>query len=218
MSDCRCEQICSKFDEPYARGKLERYRSSGPDATTRMLLHAIAAEGVEGRTLLDIGGGVGAIQHELIRRGVSSVQEVEASPAYAAACRAEARAQGHRERITHLVGDFGSLVEQVLPADIVTLDRSVCCWHDPLALVDQSAAKSRWLYGLVYPRDAWWVRYGWRYWGNLKQLLKRSGLRLQTPRSADVERILAGHGLHLRSSRRSGVWQIALFGRESGPA
>jgi hypothetical protein len=55
------------------------------------------------------------------------------------------------------------------------------------------------------------VRYGWRSWGNLKQLIKRSGLRLATPRSAEVETVLARHGLQLRHQTTSGVWQIALF-------
>jgi len=106
----------------------------------------------------------------------------------------------------------------VEPADIVTLDRSVCCWHDPLTLVDQSAAKSRWLYGLVYPRDAWWVRHGWRYLSNARQMLKRSSLRLTTPRSADVEAVLARHGLHRHSHRNLGVWQVAVYAKEVGRA
>ena len=216
MTDCRCEQVSSSFDEAYAAEKLASYRAHGPDPSTRALLDAISVADIRGRTLLDIGGGVGAVQHELLRLGVASVQEVEASTAYATACRAEAGRQGHGDRIAHLSGDFGSRADAVDPADIVTLDRSVCCWHDPLTLIDQSAAKARWLYGLVYPRDVWWVRYGWRYLSNLRQVLKRSGLRLSTPRTNDVERILARHHLRLRRRTHVGVWQVAVFVRGAG--
>jgi hypothetical protein len=212
--DCRCDTGDWKFDEAYAAGKLARYRSMGPDPSTRLLIDMISSEEIRGKTLLDIGGGVGAIQHELLRMGVASAQDVEASVAYVDACRREADRQGHADRIAHFSGDFGSLAGEVMPADIVTLDRSVCCWPDPLALVDQSAAASRWLYGVVYPRDAWWVRHGWRNLGNARQIVKRSGLRLSTPRTADVERILARHGLRRRRHARSGVWQIALFAKD----
>lgn len=210
---CRCDRVAARFDEAYAAEKLARYRTTGPDPSTRALLDAITAEGVSGRTLLDIGGGVGAVQHELLRRGVATAQEVEASTAYVAACRAEAERQGHGDRITHLHGDFGSVALDVEPADIVTLDRSVCCWDDPLTLIDHSAGKARWLYGLVYPRDVWWVRHGWRNLSNVRQVLKRNSLRLSTPRTADVEATLARHGFRRWHHAEVGVWQIVLFRR-----
>ena len=99
----------------------------------------------------------------------------------------------------------------------VTLDRSLCCWHAPLELVDSSAGMAQRLYGLVFPRDTWWVRYGWRTWGNVRQIMKRSGLRLVTPRAADIEAILARHDLHPRYRATSGVWQVALFAKGAGP-
>ncbi len=218
MTECQCDPIASRFDEAYAAEKLELYRSAGADPSSRALIEAISTHDVRGRTLLDIGGGVGAIQHELLRRGLDSVQEVEASPAYGAACRTEAERLGHADRIRHLSGTFASVADAVDPADIVTLNRSVCCWHDPLTLLDQAAAKSRWLFGLVYPRDVWWVRHGWRHLGNIRQVLSRSSLRLSTPRAADIEAVLGSHGLHRGSQRSVGVWQIAVFAMEPGGA
>ena len=214
MTECQCDGVGTRFDEAYAAEKLARYRSAGPDPSTQMLIDLVAEEDIQGLTLLDIGGGVGAVQHGLIERGVARALEVEASPSNAAACAAEAERQGHGERVTHLSGDFASVSRHVEPADIVTLDRSVCCWHDPLGLIDQSAAKARWLYAVVYPRDAWWVRHVWRHFGNLKQILKRNSLRLSTPRSKDVEATLAEHGLSLAHHREMGVWQIALFAKD----
>lgn len=215
MPECDCDGIDLKFDEAYAAEKLEAYRSHGPDPSTRALIDAISAEDVRGLTLLDIGGGVGAVQHDLLERGLASAQEVEASAANVAACQAEAEARGHANRISHVTGDFASVADKLAPADIVTLDRSLCCWPQPLALIDGSAGMARRLYGLVYPRDTWWVRYGWRTWGNVRQIVKRTGLRLMTPRSAAVEAILAQHGLYLHRHATIGVWQVALFARET---
>ena len=214
MKSCQCEGIAAEFDDDYAAEKLELYRQSGPDPTTHALVEAIRAEAdIEGMTLLDIGGGVGVVQHELLEAGLSSAVEVEASEAYAAANRGEADRQGHADRITHIAGDFSSVAGDIEPADIVTLDRSVCCWHDMPGLVSRSAEKTRHLYGLVYPRDVWWVRYGWRVFGNARHMIRRNPMRAYIHRTREVEAILEGKGLTRRSYREMGVWQVVVFAR-----
>jgi hypothetical protein len=213
MSSCQCEGIESRFDAAYATQKLERYRRAGPDATTRVLLDALRREGVHGMTLLDIGGGVGAVQHELLQSGVTSVVEVEASAAYQDACRQESERRGHAGRIEHRLGDFGSLANAIEPADIVTLDRAVCCWPDMPGLVRPSAARARRLYGLVYPRDDWWVRIGWRSFSRLRLLARSNPMRVFVHRTRDVEAIVREEGLVRRSRRTMGVWQVVVFAR-----
>ncbi len=216
MSSCQCEGIESRFDAAYAAEKLERYRRLGPDATTRALLDALRGEGVQGMTLLDIGGGVGAVQHELLRSGVASVVEVEASAAYQDACRREAERQGHAGRIEHRLGDFGSMADSIGPADIVTLDRAVCCWPDMPGLVRPSAARAGRFYGLVYPRDDWWVRIGWRTLTRLRLVAKANPMRVFVHRTRDLEALLREEGLVRRSHRTMGVWQVVVFARDSG--
>ena len=78
---CRqCKGIEKVFDEKEANRGLRKYRKNGPDKTTKILIDAIISRGVDGKTLLDIGGGVGAIQHELLKAGASKSIGVEASP------------------------------------------------------------------------------------------------------------------------------------------
>ncbi len=108
MDCCQCQGIEAKFDQKYVTKKLDKYRRQGPKETTRQLIEALQAEGVEGMTLLDIGGGVGDIQHELLKSGVRTAINNEASTAYVEACRAEAERQGHADRVRHLQGNFRS--------------------------------------------------------------------------------------------------------------
>jgi hypothetical protein len=68
MTCSQCQGIEDLFSEEYVAGELKRYRRRGPDKTTRILIEALKKDGVEGETLLDIGGGLGAIQHELLAR------------------------------------------------------------------------------------------------------------------------------------------------------
>jgi magnesium-protoporphyrin O-methyltransferase len=115
----------SFYDEKRAASELRKYRERGPIPSTRALIEALKAEGVEDATLLDIGGGIGAIQHELLDAGVTHATRVDASTSYLDATREESRRRGHDERVTYLHGDFVELAESVPAAAIVTLDRVI---------------------------------------------------------------------------------------------
>ena len=66
MSQCQCEVIERCFDTERVRRELTEYRRHGAASATRLLIEALQAESLEGMTLLDIGGGLGAIQHALV--------------------------------------------------------------------------------------------------------------------------------------------------------
>ncbi len=212
MNCCQCQGIEELFSQQYVNKELLRYRAKGPDKTTRMLTEAIKEEGVDGLTLLDIGGGVGAIQHELIDAGVQHVTSVEASTAYLTAAKAEAQRRGLQIVFSYHHGNFVDLAADIAPADIVTLDRVICCYHDMENLVGLSAARARKLYGLVYPRDAWWVKIGLAL-ENFFFRLRRSPFRTFSHPTKAVEDILGSNGLKRRSYRQTLVWQVVVYSR-----
>jgi magnesium-protoporphyrin O-methyltransferase len=87
MSCCATtSRVESVFNDKLASHDLRRYRRKGPRRSTRLLVAALKAEGVEGKTLLDIGGGIGAIPHELLDAGAASATSVEASRPYSERC------------------------------------------------------------------------------------------------------------------------------------
>ena len=212
MASCQCQGIENQFDRREAANKLADYHKHGPSGSTRLLIAALKETGVEGRTLLDIGGGIGTIQLELMKAGARSAISVDASTAYVEAARAEAHRQGLENRIQFQHGDFVELAESVPPADIVTLDRSLCCYPDMPALVGKSASRAKSLYALVYPRDTWWIRLGLGAENWFQQLRGRSFRVFAHPTQA-VETILKRNGLQRRFYRLAGVWQIAIFAR-----
>jgi 2-polyprenyl-3-methyl-5-hydroxy-6-metoxy-1,4-benzoquinol methylase len=129
------------YNEKFAAAELRRYRQKGPIPPTRALIEALKAEGVGGGTLLDIGGGIGAIQHELLDAGLARATSVDASAPYLDAAREESDRRGHGGRVTYRHGDFVELAESV-PG----------CRHR-----DARPCAQR-LYGLVYPRDTLMMR------------------------------------------------------------
>jgi magnesium-protoporphyrin O-methyltransferase len=212
MDCCQCKGIESVFNEAEARSHLKSYRKDGPAKTTRLLIEALRSQGVEGMTLLDIGGGVGAIQHELLREGVTRATAVDASSAYLEADRRETERQGNTDRVSFYHGNFVDLAPQITGADIVTLDRVICCYHDVQSLVGLSAEKARALYGLVYPRDTWWIRMGLAL-GNLWLRISRNPFRGYVHPTQTVEALVRERGLTRRYHRLSGLWQVAVYAR-----
>jgi SAM-dependent methyltransferase len=202
----------AQFDEKSAREDLLTYRKDGPDGSTKRLIEALRREGVEGATLLDIGGGVGVIQLELLAAGAASAMDVDASSAFLAAAEQEADARGFRDRVAYRYGDFVELADEVEAADIVTLDRVICCYPDVHALVGRSVARARRLYGLVYPVDRWWTR-GLGRLGNAILRLFRSDFRLHVHPDAVVEALVRDAGFERRYRHAGWVWQTVVYAR-----
>ncbi len=215
MTCCHCPGVARMFDERTARRQLRRYRRRGPGKGTRQLVDAVAGDGVEGRTFIDVGGGVGAIQHELMERGAAGGTSADASPSYLEAARAEAEARGHADRIRYVEGDFVERSGEIDPADLVTLDRVVCCYPDMPALVGAAARLTRRTLGLVIPRGTRFVRGGVAI-VNLFQRLRRHPFRVYVHDPREVEAVLAEHGLGRRYLREGAVWRVAVFGRGGG--
>lgn len=210
MDCCQCQGIECQFDQERVRQKLTSYRESGPNETTRMLLDVLKAEGVQGMTLLDIGGGVGVIQHELLKAGVDSAYNAEASAASIHLAKEEAARQGHAERITHYHGDFATLASTLPDADIVTLDRVICCYHDMPSLVQLSAGRAQRLYGVVYPRDSWWMKL-FTIGQNIGYWLRRESFRLFVHPTREVDALIRQQGLQPCFEQKTRVWQVVVY-------
>ena len=212
MNCCQCQGIEELFSQQYVNKELARYRKKGPDKTTRILTEAIQEAGVDGLTLLDIGGGVGLIQYALLDAGVRQVMSVDASSAYLSAAKEEAQRRGLADRVSYRHGDFIAVAEEITPADIVTLDRVICCYNDMEKLVNLSAERAGKLYGLVYPRDTWWVKIrlaieNFFYW------LQRNPYRAFVHSAQSVEDILGRQGLKRSVYHQTLVWQVVVYSR-----
>jgi hypothetical protein len=215
--DCCSLDYDVHFDAENARGDLLDYRASGAGGATRRLLDVLIDEGIAGASLLDIGGGVGIVELELLAAGAASSVDVDASRPYLTAAESEAADRGFGDRTAYRHGDFVAIADNIQPADVVTLDRVICCYHDVGSLVGRSARHARRLYGLVYPRDRWWTRSAiWVM--NLVTRIQRSDYRAYVHSQALVDRLIREAGLELRYHHAGWVWQTAVYARVSPAA
>jgi Methyltransferase domain len=196
------------FDERQARRDLKRWRTKGLTGDAREAVEFLAGEGVA--SLLEIGGGIGAAQVELLRRGVERATNVELSPGYEEVARALAREEGVSERVERLVGD--AVTAELPDADAVLLNRVVCCYPDYEALLGASARHARRFLVLTFPRSGAIASAAVAI-GNLLLRLRRRDFRGYAHPRAALVAAAERHGLQLVHERRALVWQTAAFMR-----
>ena len=213
MNCCKnpqCQGIKQTFTEPLAEEELSTYRKKGANKTTRFLLDAIKKQGGKNATLLDVGGGIGAIQLELLQAGVTRVTNVDASPGYSKTAREEAARRGWAERVAYHVGNFVDLAPVLEEAEIVTLDRVICCYNDMPGLVRASVGKAKRVYGVVFPRDVWWIKLGMGIF-NAMQGVFRKPFRIFTHPTTEVDSLVREKGFERVFTHRGFVWQVIVY-------
>ena len=212
---CNCCEITdSTFGEDGAKADLRAYRRHGPAKQTKLLLEAIRSLGLKEAALLDIGGGIGAIHHELLSDVAREATHVDASSAYLKEAREEAANRGHGERVQFIHADFTDVAADLPQADVVTLDRVLCCYPDFRGLLRAAASHSRRALALTYPRETWYTRLGLGAI-NFFQRLGGDPFRVFLHSITEMESLLNGEGLVKISVRRLFVWEMALYQRIS---
>ena len=204
-----CEAIDQHFGLARAADELATYARRGPTGTTRLILRALGELPLQADSLLDIGAGVGVLHHELLNAGVRSAVHVEAAHAYVDAARAESVRRGHAERVRFLHGDFLAFAPSLDSADLVTLDRVVCCYPEVEPLVRASVAKARRYYAISYPHDRWYVR-AYTTWQNLRRRRGGNPFRTFVHPPARIRALLEEGGLRPLQRRRTLVWEVVL--------
>ena len=200
------------FSERGARGQARDYRRHGLDATSRRIVDLLRDRGVEGLTLLEIGGGIGTIQIELLKLGAARAVSIELTATYEASAAQLLREAGLEDRVERRVMDFVDAGAQVAAADIVVMNRVVCCYPDLLGL--EGAAAEHALHTLVmsFPKERWWTRVV-VWMANAGMALTRRQFRLFLHPVAQIWATAESHGLERSASRPGVLWEIAAMER-----
>jgi magnesium-protoporphyrin O-methyltransferase len=200
------------FDGRFARWTASRYRKRGLDRAARRMVDLLAERGLDGATVLEIGGGNGEIQVELLRRGARSATNLELSPAYDDEARRIAVDAGVGDRVTRRLLDIAVDPGAVEPADVVVLHRVVCCYPDYAGLLGAAADHAR--RALVFshpPRNA----LSRAVVGTQNALFRLRGSRFRTfahPPEA-MRAVLAERGLRTTALPGGRIWHVALATR-----
>ncbi|HWB88283.1 MAG TPA: class I SAM-dependent methyltransferase [Acidimicrobiia bacterium] len=213
MSDC-CDPIPYRnlFDEKAGERRLRDYRRNGLDPMAERLVGFLLARGVEGQTILEVGGGIGEIQVELLEAGARHSVNVELSDGYEDAAVRLLTERGLTDRVERRLGDFVEQGGEVEPADIVVLNRVICCYPWMERIVDAATSHARSLLALAFPRDHW-LNHVWLGLDNAVNRLRRNDFRAFIHPVSEIESRLTGAGMSRVYARQSTVWLGRVYQR-----
>jgi magnesium-protoporphyrin O-methyltransferase len=140
---CDPEGYQSVFSSRFARRQSRRYRRRGLTPAARGIADFVASQGIVGATVLEIGGGVGHLQVELLRRGAAHVTNLEISKNYEVEAARLLDEVGMNDRVTRRFLDIAQTPDDVAPVDVVVLHRVVCCYPDYARLLKVAASHAR---------------------------------------------------------------------------
>ena len=206
------------FDEWAARNSA-RVRTRGVVAplTTRVL-RTLEREGFAGRTVLDVGCGIGDLALGAIARGADRATGIDLSPGGIEQARLLATERGLADRADFVVGDGATAP---LPRhDVVTLNRVLCCYPRVDQLLANSLGAAGQIYAYTAPVDVGAIGRFNRIsvaisntWFRLRRK-KFRGFQAYVHDLEAVDRTVAAAGFRaVHRSRERVAWRLAIFTR-----
>jgi len=196
------------FNDASVRRRAAAYRRRGLDRLSSHIVDQVVAHGVVGRTVLEIGAGLGNLSIELLRRGAAAATCVELATTYETQAAALAAEAGVGDRMVRRRVDLAADPRAVAEADVVVLNKVVCCYPDDVALLGAAAALARELVVLSFPRsDAVTRAFVAVFNGALG--LTGTAYRGYAHPQERMFATLARHGLEAATVRQGLVWQVA---------
>jgi 2-polyprenyl-3-methyl-5-hydroxy-6-metoxy-1,4-benzoquinol methylase len=212
VSCCAPKGYEKLFGERTARRDAKRYRRKGLDETAERMVGFLRSRGVEGATVLEIGGGVGAVDVELLKAGAERAVNVELSSSYEAAARELWGEQGLADRIEYRVANVAEDGREIEAADAVLMHRVVCCYPNYDALVGAAAGRAGRYLVMSFPRERMLIRPVFAAI-NLVARLLRWEYRSYVHPVAGILAVAERHGLRPALGHQGFVWQIAALER-----
>jgi magnesium-protoporphyrin O-methyltransferase len=206
------------FSERRARSEARRYRRRGLDGPSRRILKILQDEkilesqGAADRDLLEVGGGIGVLQIELLRSGVARAVSVELTPTYETVAHELLRRAGLESRVERRLMDFAEAPDQVEPADIVIMNRVLCCYPDMPRLAGAAADHAREMLVLCYPKRSWWTQAALAA-ANLGLRLARRQFHIFLHPPGQILATAEHHGLRTAAVQRGFFWTVAALRR-----
>jgi magnesium-protoporphyrin O-methyltransferase len=199
------------FNRKYAARDARHYREKGLTGSSRALVEL--AGDVRGASVLDVGGGVGAIELELLAAGAERATSVELSGGYEEAAATLLAERGLTERVERRIADFVADGDAIEPHDVVVMHRVICCYPDVDGLVGSAASHATQRLLVTYPQERIWMRAGLRMI-NIWLFLSRCGFRTYAHPVARIVAAAETQGLRLERRERHGLlWESAAFAR-----
>ena len=153
MNCCSSETPAGKFFDKEAKKFIKKYRKKGLEKITKMMLTGIEEIGIAGKTIFEVGGGVGGAHRRLLRGGASKAYATELSREMLYAATEFAKDEDMEDRVEYIFGDIVEMNGEVPDVDITMHDKVVCCYEFSDVLIEKTLIKTKNIYAFIMPRD-----------------------------------------------------------------
>lgn len=208
--NCGLDEI---FTNDVSKRDARKYRRRGLDVRARRMLQALEKRvGLSGRSTLEVGIGTGGFTIEMLRRGTTASIGVDALANQLRQAQRLAEEAGVADRLKLRQGDFTEIADEVAPADVVVLDRVVCCYPNWHSLLDEVTTHARTAIVMSYPRASWYNRI-WIKSANLAMRALRRAFRLHLHSPADMRGLLQRKGFSTEVIGYRLPWELLIATR-----
>lgn len=199
------------FNLEEAERERKRFFRRGPKSSTAAIIRHLANKVTSNTSLLDIGGGIGAIGLELQKKGLSSYTSVDASSGYQQIAR-ELLAGKENWYAEFIQGDFVDESDALADHDLVSLDKVVCCYPQMEELLKSAAGKCRQSLALSFPPSGFFARL-FRNIANLYLSFKGNPFRTFIHPEAHIHKVLKEAGLKPVYRKLHFPWRVEVWER-----
>lgn len=210
--ECGCpSDYAEVFPESEARANAARFRRRGLRGISRAMVAQLTDLGIRSSSLLEIGGGLGEIQVVMLESGLADfATNVDLATNWEREALALLAERGLQDRVTRVCGDFVELAPTLPRADLVILNKVVCCYPDWRALLGHASSRASTHLVFSFPRP--WLRPVLWIENFLHRVRGRSFRAFIHPAPAMMT-LLANSGFHPIADHRSLIWRASLLAR-----
>ena len=210
-----CKHCCDAdlfFDSKVAKKDLKKYRKKGAKGATKKLIDVLSRFNREGKSLLDIGGGIGALQWDHLEKGGQTTSDVDASGGYLLVAEEYSNEKGWLGRTNFIKGDF--VESEIKPGahDLLTLDKVVCCYPDYQKLLSKCMENCNEVLALSYPMDSIIAKF-LSLFGRAWLKIKGSSFRPYIHSRKEIEATILAGGFSIVENTRSFPWTVQVYQR-----
>lgn len=207
---CPHSQSAGKFFSFFAKSYRRRFEKKGFEISQQQLIEGITQVNYSDKTLLEIGCGVGHLHQSLLEQGALFAVGIELATEMLVEATSWAKQRGLDNKTKYLEGDFIELANTVEPADIVIMDKVVCCYPDADSLIHRSLEKCRETIALTYPRKIWYTRLGTQVLAVIMKLLG-SSFRPYVHDPSQIEKWIIEQGFKKTVQSQTFIWLTQIY-------
>lgn len=119
--------------------------------SSKLLLTFLVEEGVQGKSVVDLGCGAGGFTIQLVKEGASIAAGFDLSQNMIDTANELAKAEGFETKTKFQIGNAATA--KLPTSDIVIMDKVLCCYSDWRPLLKNAINASQEMIGFIVPRD-----------------------------------------------------------------